>query len=292
MTQLKEFIKNKRPSLSGSSITTYSSILKNLYKKVFGDTDIDISKFGQTEKILDFLNDVEPNKRKSILSALVIVTDNDKYRQQMLEDVKSYNHEISKQEKTETQKENWLEQSELRTMFEKYKKDANLIYKKENKTISDLQNLQNFIILALFTLIPPRRALDYVSFKIKGNIDKTKDNYIEKGILKFNTYKTSKTYGLQEIQAPKELMTILNKWIKINPTDYLLFDMNLNQLSSVKLNQRFNKIFGKKIAINAIRHSFLTNKYSEEMKKQKQMSDDMTKMGTSMSQAETYVKLD
>ena len=32
MVNLKEYIKEKRPTLSDSSITTYTSILKNLYK--------------------------------------------------------------------------------------------------------------------------------------------------------------------------------------------------------------------------------------------------------------------
>jgi integrase len=177
-------------------------------------------------------------------------------------------------------------------MFEELKKNANLIYKKTNKTNNDLQVLQNFIILALFTLIPPRRSKDYVDFKIK-NINKDTDNYIEKSKLIFNSYKTAKTYGRQEVPIPKELTTILNKWIKTNPTDYLLFDANMNPLSSVKLNQRFNRIFdGKKIAVNALRHSYLTDKYADNMKVKKAMADDMSKMGSSLGMAETYVKLD
>ena len=37
MKDIKEFIKSKRETLSASSITTYNSILTNLYKKVFGE---------------------------------------------------------------------------------------------------------------------------------------------------------------------------------------------------------------------------------------------------------------
>ena len=292
MSEITEYIKKKRPTLSAGSLTTYTSILRSLYKRVFGDSEVDFSKFDDTDKILAHLKDLPPNKRKTILSALVIVTDNKKYRDLMLEDVRDYNKEISKQEKTETQEENWVSQTEVREMFDELKKNANLIYKKTTKTNSDLQVLQNFIILALFTLIPPRRSKDYVDFKIK-NINKDTDNFIEKGKLIFNSYKTAKTYGRQEVPIPKELITILNKWIKTNPTDYLLFDANMNPLSAVKLNQRFNRIFdGKKIAVNALRHSYLTDKYADDMKKKKAMADDMSKMGSSLSQAETYVKLD
>ena len=147
-------------------------------------------------------------------------------------------------------------------------------------------------MLALFTLINPRRSKDFVDFKIK-NIDKEKHNYMEKGKFVFNSYKTSKTYGKQEIAIPRELTMIINKWIKVNPTDYLLFDGAFNQLSSIKINQRFNRIFdGRKVSVNNFRHSFLTEKYAEDMKKKNSMAEDFQKMGSSLSQAETYIKLD
>lgn len=290
MPTIKEYIKDKRPSLSDSSITTYSSVLKSLYKKVYGNEDIDYDKFDHADKILEFLKDLPPNKRKTILSALVIITDNKKYREQMLSDVRDYNKEISKQEKTESQEENWVTQEQVETMFNDLKKTANMIYKKEHKSSSDLQVLQNFIILALFKLIAPRRSKDYCDFKIK-NVDKEKDNYMDKGKFVFNSYKTAKTYGKQEVLIPKELTMIINKWIKTNPTDYLLFDVNMNPLSSVKLNQRFNKIFdGKKTSVNMLRHSFLTEKFGDVIKKNDELANTMTDMGSSSGMAKTYVK--
>lgn len=292
MTSLSEYIKEKRPSLSDSSVTTYTSILRSLYKKVFGDGDIDFDKFDDTSKVLEYLKDSPPNKRKTVLSALVIITDNKKYRDLMLEDVRDYNKEISKQEKTDSQQENWVEQNQIREMFEELKKNANLIYKKTNKTNSDLQVLQNFILLALFTLIPPRRSKDYVDFKIK-NVDKNKDNYMDKGKFVFNSYKTAKTYGRQEVPIPKELTTIINKWTKVNPTDYLLFDTNMNPLSSVKLNQRFNRIFdGKKVSVNMMRHSYLTDKFGDTIEKEKQINNTMESMGSSANVLKNYVKKD
>ena len=60
------------------------------------------------------------------------------------------------------------------------------------------------------------------------------------------------------VEVPKPLQSILKKWITINPTEYLLFDTNKNKLSSVKLNQRLNKIFNnKKVSINALIQSFV-----------------------------------
>ena len=292
MSDLKDYIKEKRPSLSVSSIKTYNSILCSLYKKVFGAGEIEKSKFEDTDKILEHLRDLPPNKRKTILSALVIITDDKKYRDLMLDDIKDYNHEISKQEKSETQKENWVGMEQIKTLWATLKKNADLLYKKETLTPNDLQAIQSFVLLSLAggIFVPPRRAKDLVDWKIR-NVDKTKDNYFEKSAIHYNSYKTAKTYGEQVVQIPTPLKTILNKWLKVNPTDWLLFDTNQNKLTSVKLNQRLNKLFDGKVSVNNFRHSYLTEKYGDAMKVQKEMEADMTEMGTSAkNMATTYIK--
>jgi hypothetical protein len=67
----------------------------------------------------------------------------------------------------------------------------------------------------------------------------------------------------------------------------------MNKLSSVKLNQRLNKIFDEKhISINALRHTYLTDKYAVHSQVDKELNDDMTAMGSSKNMASTYIKLD
>jgi integrase len=294
MFDLKEYIKHKRSTLSDSSIVTYYSILKNLYKSVFGDEDIDPKNFDDSTKILAHLKDLPPNRRKTILSALVVVTSDKAYRDVMLNDIKEYNTSTGTQEKTESQKKNWVDDAEIKSTFDTLKKNADLLYKKTTLTQTDFQHIQSYIIMALLggIFIPPRRSLDYCDFKTK-DIDKTKNNYLDKDTFVFNTYKTSKTYGEQRVVIPKELKTILTKWIKTNPSDYLLFDTNNNSLNAVKLNQRFNKIFdGKKISINAMRHAYLTGKYASTIEQNEKINDDMTAMGSSIGMLKTYVKKD
>jgi predicted adenine nucleotide alpha hydrolase (AANH) superfamily ATPase len=89
---------------------------------------------------------------------------------------------------------------------------------------------------------------------------------------------------------PLLLKRLLQKWITINPTDYLFFDSNMNPLSSVKITQRLNKIFGKKASINALRHSYLTSKYGDMIKQNNSLAEDMKEMGSSMNMATTYIK--
>jgi integrase len=292
MENIKDYIKEKKPTLSKSSLITYTSILKNLYKKVFGDGEIDMKKFDQDDKVLDFLKNIPPNKRKTILSSLVIITNKKSYRDLMLEDVRDYNKEIHKQEKTEEQKESWVDTNQVKEILNELRVNTDLIYKKKKLTLGDLQEIQSYIIMCLLggVYIPPRRSKDFVDFKIK-NIDKNADNFLEKNKMYFNSYKTAKTYGQQIVEIPLQLKNILNKWIKINPTEYLLFDSKMNKLSSVKLNQRLNKIFGeKKVSVNQLRHTYLTDKYNEHSKIQKDLAVDMKEMGSSVNMADTYIK--
>jgi len=291
---IKAFLKERRPTLSDSSLKTYSSILINLHNKVFGTKQIEsINNFNNTDLVLGNLEDMSPNKRKTILSALVVLTNNEEYKTQMNKDVNAYNEEIQKQEMSLTQRENWVEKDEIKRTYDKLEKKAKEIYKKPNKSTADLQEIQNFIIIALLggVLIPPRRSLDYCNFKL-SNIDETKDNYYDTSSQKFvfNSYKTAKSYGRQEVSVPVKLRNIIKKWKTINPTDYLIFDTNMNPLTAVKLNQRMNKIFDGKISTNQMRHTYLTSQFKNTRQEGKKLERVMEQMGSSIDMADTYIK--
>jgi integrase len=289
---IKAYIKSKREGLAESSITTYASILKSLYKKVWGDEKMDFNKFSEHKVILESLKDLPPNKRKTILSALFIITQIPQYRTLMMEDSTAYAKEIAQNKKTETQEENWVEPQEIDAVLAKLEKDATAIYKKQTKTPQDLQEIQNYIIMVLLSgkYIPTRRSKDFCDFKIKS-INPETDNYIDKKNLVFNSYKTAKTYGRQTLPIPIKLKNILNKWIAINPTDYLLFDVNMNPLTNVKLNQRINKIFdGKKVSTNNLRHTNITEALGEHKATKKKAEKLMTDMGSSFNMVDTYYK--
>ena len=109
----------------------------------------------------------------------------------------------------------------------------------------------------------------------------------------FNSFKTAKFYGEQKVLVSPELKKILTKWISVNPTDYLFFDPFFQPLSSVKLNQRLNKLFdNKRISVNALRHSYLSNKYQNTIETNKELENDLTSMGSSILQQKVYIKKD
>lgn len=290
-----QILKERREHLSPSSIRTYNSILRSIYKNCFDDKDGDVSKFNDDEKVLKYLDTKNFNVRKTLLSALVCVCpDNEKYKKLMLNDIKTYNQDVDKMEANEKQKQNSVTNDEIQAVLTRLKEEATAIFKKAHITVSDLQKVQDYIIVCLLggQFIVPRRALDYTEMKIR-NVNKENDNYIENGKLVFCKYKTSRFYGKQELDMPKPLKLILSKWVKIIPEsiDYLLFNTSGDKLSAITLNQRLNKIFDGKISVNALRHSYLTHKYSDVMKKQEEMDNEMTEMGSSEKQAKVYVKI-
>jgi len=290
---LKHLLKEKRPNLSKTSINAYASTLSSLHKQLFGE-EIDPKNFDNTEKIIKFLKDVEPSKRKSKLASLVVISDKPEYRNLMLEDIKEYNKEQSKQVKSKAQEESWVDTEHVTNKLKELEDRWKQIIKKNRYSITqrEFQEMQDYVILALLSgiHIPPRRLKDYIDFRIRESPTEEKYNYKKGGKLIFNSYKTAKTYGQQIVKIPQKLTNILNKWTDLNPTIYLLIDKLGRPLSNVKLNQRINKIFGKKVSCNALRHSYLSHKYKDRIDSEKELKDDFEKMGSSILQEKVYIK--
>jgi hypothetical protein len=300
--EIKSILKQNRPDLSESSLVTYNSILHNLHFGLYPDERVPKMKdFLNSKLIINYLKDKPIGSRKTILSALYVLTKLDVYKNDMLDDIKEYREETDKQEKTETQAKNWATKEQIIELLNKYKLKANRAYKYLHDSMYnkheidkpdgvELQHIQDYIILCLLSgeYIPPRRAKDYCDFRIKCDSDNC--NYLKGNKLYFRSYKGSDKKGLQIVQIPITLKRILTKWFHVNPSQYLLFDGNENQMTNVKLNQRLNKIFGQKIAINALRHTYLTDKHKDTINKMDSLSDDMKMMGSSILQAKVYIK--
>ena len=293
MESLKQTIKDNKPNITDSSVNTYYSVLTNLHKKIFPDKVFSIEDFQDAENVLNYLQDTTPKIRKTKLSAIATIVYNPKYTAQMEADTEFTKKEIITSKKNPKQEENSVDMSEVTKLLGDLKRDADHAYKKESPTIADLQTIQNYILLALTggVFFPPRRSKDWSDFKIK-NINKDEDNYIEKNEFVFNSYKTVKTHKQQRQPITKAVMTILRKWIKTNPTDYLLFDSNMGEMTPVKITQRLNKLFeGKKISTSALRHSYLTDKYGGSIDEINEVANTMVAMGSSVAMLPVYVKL-
>jgi len=291
MFDIAKRLKEKRPELSAGTLRTYVSLLNALHRRVFGDDDFDIDNFDDWESVKEDLDKKPLNSRKTVLSALYVLTELPKYNELMRKGIDDYNTDTNKREMNDKQKSAFKTQEEIREIFDDYQKKANLLYKKQNRNVRDVQEIQDFIILALCSgvLIAPRRSLDYTKFKI-ANLDDDSNYFRDGKEFVFRTYKTSQIKGEQVVPVPPELRRILKKWLLINPTDYLLHDVYGNPLNSTKLTQRLNRIFGGNFSINGLRHSYLSNKYQDTIKMEEEMKRDFEAMGSSDKQKNIYIQ--
>ena len=294
MSALLDILKEKRPNLTSSSLNTYESILKSIHRKVFpGEKVIKIENFLDHKPFLMHLSKTPPNISKTKLSALYVLTEKPEYREEMLKNIDRYEQSIKNQTKTPEQELHWATPKEIDELLTQHKREADALYKKTKLTQGNYQTIQNYILLVLYSgkYIIPRRSRDYTSFKV-NSVNKKTDNFYDGKHFVFNDYKTAKFYDTQKIPVPPKLKTIIKKWItKIESvSDYLLFDTQFKPLNSVKLNQRLNKIFGRKVSVNALRKSFLSAKFGHTIDIKKDLEDTMRDMGSSTAQETIYIK--
>ena len=134
-------------------------------------------------------------------------------------------------------------------------------------------NPQEKLLIALYTMRPPARA-DYTPMKIvKKKPSKLEDNtnYLVWNTVPyfiFHAYKTHKTYGDLKFKIMADLKRVLASWIKDHPEAvYLLQDgsnqpWTANHLSKA-VQDIFQKYHGLATGITALRHSYLTEYYTD-----------------------------
>lgn len=291
INELKEIISKNRPTLKENTVKSYCSILKSVYHQVFPeDKSINVSKFNDTKKFSEYLmNNFDPSVRKTYLSTLVVLTENDEYRTQMMEDVITTQEMKSDNLMNDKQKENHITNTEVNVLLHSLKNEVKLIQKSKSYTPSNLITYQNYILICLFSgkYVPPRRSMDYFMMKVKniGN----EDNWIDDNEFVFNSYKTAGTYGQQRVSIPKILHNIIKKYIAIIPEsqDFMFFTITGKPMSAVTMNQRFNTLFpSKNVSVNSFRHLFLSSKYQKNI----ELTQDLKNMGTSHLVMNNYLQ--
>jgi hypothetical protein len=231
--KLKEVLNEKR-LLSVSTCTTYSSLLYSLQKKLNGN-DLTIS-FYETHKdnILKHIELLEkPQTKKTLLSALYVLTGDEGYREVMMDNVHLVN-ENYKQQKTDPERlKNIKSFDEIKAIHNKIK-DAY----KNNPSNSNLNDLIiSYVSTGVLDGLPPRRVLDYAVMKIL-RFNRDTDNYFDKGKFYFNQFKTKGIKGKQEIEAPKELVLLINKRKKIMTNDFLIENESGEQYTQSSLSKK------------------------------------------------------
>ena len=294
MSTIKQSITNtieeNRPKLSASSKKTYVSTLSSLYRRLSGHADRYDNEFFKDHKdtIIESLSGKPAPSRKSVLSALFILTNDDEYRKLMLDDCRETNEKYRDQTKSEKETENWMSVEDIEKIYRGLFDKVSAMFSRS--IVGDPRTIMEFLLVGLLggvSGLPPRRSLDYAVMKIR-NYSPT-DNYYKAGKFYFNIYKTAKKFGTQVLEVPTELDKMIKKWIKLNKGDYLLYSSNEKHLSSPQITRILNKVFGKKVSTDMLRHIFLTDRY-KNVPSIRDMEELATQMGHSTSTALEYVK--
>lgn len=288
--EFKAIILKNRPLLASTTVKTYMASIRKIQSVVNVDADTIEALIKNREEIAKQLAEVQtPMVRKSKISVIITILDDkhDEHSEALTEALKFYRKEMTddaakvdkrelSQELSDKQKEHLITQDEVMKVYNQMKAEAIPLTKKNILTRKQFETLQNYVLLSMYVLIPPRRSMDYAVFKIRNfnEASNSNDNYMvnynknkKKGLSSFvfNTYKNSSRLGRQVLNdIPKTLERIIDMWKTYNKADYLLINNQGKPVTQSRIATLLNDIFGgRNISTSMLRHIFLTNKYKD-----------------------------
>lgn len=299
--QLIEKLKDK-----GVTETSTKLYLKNVNRLNDGNEIKNFKFLSDIDKIKEKLNKYRDNtKRSYIISILALLSlDKDKnkklyelYYNEMKERNKIYNDRENKNEPTETQAKNWISQDTVKDTLNKAIDKIKDIKISKNMSKDDYNNLLDVVVLGLYVYHPPRRNSDYLDMEVvnKYKDDMSKDkNYLDLSKKKFifNKYKSMKKHGQQIEDINNDYLHYLNMYLKYwklkkSTNNSLLKNYEDANFQINGITYILNKLFGKRVGSSMLRHVFLTDKYGDILKDQKETADAMAH---SVSQQKKYIK--
>ncbi len=190
-------------------------------------------------------------------------------------------------------KDNWISWEEILDVRKKL----------ESKAITHT-SYQKYLIICMYTYIPPRR-LDYGNLQVlKKKPFPDAGNYLiwnKAPYIVLNNHKTSAKVGQIKFILPIALVRIIKKWFKLYNTNqkWLLIKNNNEVLKNNTLGSYITSIFkneiNKKISVNQLRHIYAKKSFESLQKGNliiglKKVTKDCVIMGHNMSKHSEYVK--
>ena len=291
--------------------STFNLYVSNLVRLNDGQPPKNLNFLKNTETITAKIEKYKPNTQRTYYIGIVsLLKDVPKFKKVFdfyYDRMMNLNKELkTNTTKSETQKENWVNQSDITTLYSTITEEIRPLLEKKKLTGTEYEKLLRWMVLSLYTLQPPRRNADYqfciVVNKWNPQMD-TKYNYYDLSTATFylNNYKTKKTYSTQEIKAPEELEHVIKSYLKFHPLKTelkkksgaipLLVDYIGEPFESVNAITRIlNKVFGKRVGVSLLRNIYLTDKYSNKVD---DLKEDAEAMGTSSNTIlNNYVKVE
>jgi len=255
--------------MDGPSETSLARYLYNLtrLKSLMGINDESLKWLKNTKKVIDFIEGLEAyslNYKKSFYIAIVSLL---KLQNTLKKELEVYR--AKQLEYNTEQKKIYADQVLSPNEEPKFMAWPDIL-----KAAKDMAHgSEDHLVVSLYTLLPPLRN-DFAKMKVVSELPEAPSgNYLvhnpKTSQIVLNEFKTSRRYGTQTIPVPAKLHTIIKKYLKANPTT-ILFNMNETHMSK-KVGDVFEKLLGKRVTINILRHSYISHmKRNEPSLKEKE----------------------
>lgn len=269
MESFINYYKN-RGSKSNHTLTALKTSIKRIEKL----TDKKIEEWKQSDLKPDIVDSL--NSTSSKIQTLTTMNrfyefkkwNNEKIKAKLNENVKARTEKGNEQQMTEKERNNWINYEELKKKVEDKADD----YLEGKKAFT---KYRNFLMLALYVLIPPARISNYLNmhYKETKKRDMTKypkdKNYITKIGNKFkftfNDFKTSKYLGQVDYTIEdSKLNALINTWFNDynKKQKYFLVNFNGEEIKQTNFSSGLKNIsrevLGKELNLNMLRHIYLT----------------------------------
>lgn len=255
---------------AATTIDTYIRFVLNLQKKVTVGRMSSFKWAHDTDKVVKVLRETyAPSTQVTVLNALSaclsvfprLKTLYTHYYTLMRAGLDTETKERAKTEKNEKQTKNHMEWDDIVALRD---------------TLTGVDK----VILSLYTMLPPGRVQEYATMKVNGEaIGNVYD--ADKQEFHIRKHKTAKSTGDVVVKVPDDLAKVLATWLN-GRKDGLL----LGGLTAPSITKHINKVLGKKIGPNSLRHIYL-EKYAPA---KKAMKEDAAAMRHSSGTQATYIK--
>jgi hypothetical protein len=264
------------------------------------------------KKVAEYAQSTQKSILASIVSVLSLVNDKPTYKgvykhyYELMMGKSKEAREVDTSEKTEKQKDNWIDWKEICGIATKQYDIVSKFGVKKTITTAEYNQLLHALVLGLYVYTQPRRNQDYLDMMVvkKWKEDMPKDkNYLDLTGQRFvfNKYKTAKKYGTQILPIPNAdgspLMEIIAVYLKFHPlwkvskgkeaVPFLVSSEGVALTAVNAITRVLNRIFGKRVGSSMLRHIFLSDKYDVT-----EMKEDAAAMGHSMSEQRNYLRAD
>ena len=297
MCEISDKIRKSRKDIKDTSLDSYTTTLRKMKKDLAPPTAeydcMDI--FEDFNKIKTYLDKYALTTKKNKITAIIVWlksqdTDDKKLIQKYLDYLdelsEKYNEYLNSNEKSDTQKKNWVDYNELVKFSDKLTKKVKIegIRTKDKIDKTEFKLLQDLVILRTYLEYPLRN--DFADMKVitKKEEESMPDdkNYLvldgSKMSFNINEYKNRERLGKRVYKIPKSLSILYKIWLKHNNSGWFLVQLSNRQtpLSPNNLTKYMNKMFkkeyGKNISTSMIRHITIS-----EMNKDKPTIEEVKK---------------